>query len=417
MKVRMRRKSIAGIAVTAILITSMISGCGAEKKEAPRYIASDINVKQVQAYNDFALRITKPLLSESDQENVVISPLSLTFALSLALNGAKGATKDELLHMLGSDGISVETLNQGSEVLIDLLEHADPEVDVAIANAVWARKGFDLLKGYSEIVKQFYRAEISQLDFDKADAPDTINKWVEKQTKGKIDQIVNSETLHSSVMLLMNATYFNGNWKVPFEKSATHDAPFHLTDGSAITVPMMHQEASLSYKEGKQFKAVRLPYGKGKWGMIVVLPNEGVLLDTAELELLANADTWRKGFNEGEVIVELPRFKLAYKKELIDLLKALGMTQSTDSKTADFSGMIKNSAGLYVTSVIQKTFIDVNEQGTEAAAVTNIGMDSGSQPSTKKFELRVNRPFFFAIEDQTTGAILFLGSIANPAAE
>ncbi len=314
---RLWGRQVAALTTTVILALALTTGCGAgaDAKEAARYKAEDVNVNQVQAYNGFAARMTKQLLQESGEANVVISPLSVTLALSLALNGAGGATKQEILHMLGSDKISMEALNQGSEVLTDLLEHGDPQVDVEIANTLWARKGTQLLETYADQIKQSYDAKVSELDFDDKDAASTINKWVRKQTHDRIDKMVNPDTLRSSVMVLMNAIYFNGSWAEPFEESATRDAQFHLADGTDVTVPMMRQRTALTYKQSKQFKAVRLPYRSGKWGMIVVLPNEGIKLPDVEAELLADtSESWRKDFEGGSVSIELPRFRLEYEK-------------------------------------------------------------------------------------------------------
>ncbi|MFC5647852.1 serpin family protein [Paenibacillus solisilvae] len=408
---------MAAIAGTAILALVLAAGCGpeADRKQAAAFKAEDVNRQQIEAYNQFAVRMTKQLLQESGETNFVISPLSVTLALSLALNGASGETKQEMLRMLNVDRLPMEAINQGSEVLIDLLEHGDPAVDVKIANALWARKGTQLLDDYTGRMKQFYEAEISELDFDRKDAASTINKWVRKQTHNRIDSMADPEKLRSNVMVLMNAVYFNGRWTEPFKVSATRNAPFHLADGTDVTVPLMAQRASLPYKEGEGFKAVRLPYGSGRWGMIIVLPSEGVSLRDAEAALLADpAQLWRKDFESGDTIVELPRFKLDYKKKVSGILQSLGMKRAFDKQTADFSAMVSGSEGLYISSVTHKAFIEVDEQGTEAAAATSIEMDGGGEPSAAPFELRADRPFFFAIEDRTTGALMFLGSVSNP---
>ncbi|BBH23748.1 serine protease inhibitor [Paenibacillus baekrokdamisoli] len=416
MAFQIRNKSIVAVAAAIVLLSTTLAGCGKDKVEAPRYQVKDINAAQVHAYNDFSLRMTKQLLAKTKDGNVCISPLSMAFALSLLVNGAEGETKAELLRVLGAKGLTLEALNQGSDVLRDLLEHADPKVDVRIANAVWARKGTGLAEDYSQRIKRFYEAEASELDFDDADAAKTINQWVNKKTQGLIDRMVDENTLKSSVMVLMNAIYFHGEWTKPFKESDTKDAQFHLADGSSVTVPMMAQKASLTYKESEHFKAVRLPYGDGKWSMTVVLPNEGITLPEAETELLKDASSWREGFTQGMAEIELPRFKLQYGTSLIDALKTLGMKQSFDKEKADFSGMTKSRQSLYVNGAIHKTFIEVNEQGTEAAAVTSITTAATAAAPMDPFKLRVDRPFFFTIEDQTTGAILFLGSVTQPTA-
>lgn len=408
---RILKSSIA--AMTAVMLLVM-TGCN-EAKETSSYEVSDINVAQVNAYNDFAMRITKQLLTVSDDKNMFISPLSMTFALSLVVNGAEGTTRDELLNLIGTEGQTLAALNEGNNVLRDLLEHGDKDVEVNIANALWTREGTQLLADYSKRMKLFYEAEVSELDFEDPGASNQINRWVKKKTDGLIDQMVDPGMLKSSVMVLMNAIYFNGNWAVAFKKSATYDAPFYLADGSEINVKMMKQNEILSYKENDSYKAVRLPYGDGNWGMIVVLPNEGIALSEVEEELLTEENFWRDGFTEGKSIVGLPRFTIKDQKSLTDGLKALGVKHSFSSETADFSAMTKNSAGLYISDMMQKSFIEVNESGTKAAAVTSLLMAGSAEPSKSPFELIADRPFFFAIADRTTGAIAFLGRVMNPA--
>ncbi|MFC5647851.1 serpin family protein [Paenibacillus solisilvae] len=420
MNVRVKKRPIAALGAAVILAAALTTDCGAkaDAKQAARFKAEDVNVQQVHAYNEFAARMTKQLLLESGEANMVVSPLSVTLALSLALNGAGGATEREMLQMLGADNLSMEVLNQGSEVLTDLLEHGDPKVDVQIANALWARKGTQLLDDYSSRLQQFYDAKVSELDFDDKAAAGTINKWVRKQTHDRIDNMVDSASLSSNVMVLMNAIYFNGSWTEPFEESATRDAQFHLADGTNVTVPMMRQRTALTYKVSDSFKAIRLPYGNQSWGMIVVLPNKGVSLRDAEAEMLADpAQSWRQDYEGGDAVVELPKFKLEYSKSLVAAMKALGMKQAFDAKQADFSGMTHLSKGFYVSNILHKAFIEVNERGTEAAAVTAVMMAGSAAPVKEPFEFRADRPFFFAIEDRTTGALVFMGSVSNPAAE
>ncbi|MDQ0196456.1 serpin family protein [Paenibacillus wynnii] len=390
------------------------AGCSSNEKVSSIYQAQDVNAVQVKAYNDFSLHIADKLLEESNGENLFISPLSMAFALSLVLNGAEGETSAELQHTLGIDGLTLEALNEGNAVLSDLLKHSDSKVELKIANGLWTRKETPLEDGYIRTIKKSYGVKVETLDFEDAGAAQTINQWVKDNTNGRIEEIVDPSLLKSNVLMLANAIYFNGTWSKPFENSLTREAPFYLADGSEKTVQMMRKKEILAHKETESFKAVRLPYGSGKWDMVVVLPNEGLPLTDAVAQLFSHSDTWREGFKEGEALVELPRFQMKYNQSLKDTLQRLGVNKAFDSATADFSAMAGKNSGLYITDVLHKSFIEVNEQGTEAAAVTSILMTGSAPPPDKLFQISVNRPFFFAIEDHTTGAIVFMGTVFNP---
>lgn len=389
------------------------AGC-ANEKGFSIYQSQDVNAVQVQAYNDFSLHIADKLLEVSNGENLFISPLSMAFALSLVLNGAEGETRAELQHTLGLDGLTLEALNEGNAVLTDLLKHSDSKVELKIANGLWTRKETPIEEGYIRTIKKWYGVKVEKLDFEDAGAAQTINKWVKDNTNGRIEEIVDPSLLKSNVLMLANAIYFNGTWSKPFENSLTRGAPFYLADGSEETVQMMWKKEILAHKETESFKAVRLPYGSGKWDMVVVLPKEGLPLTDAVAQLFSHSDTWREGFKEGEALVELPRFQMEYNQSLKDTLQRLGMNSAFDSATADFSVMTGKNSGLYITDVIHKSFIEVNEQGTEAAAVTSILVTGSTPPLDKWFQISLNRPFFFAIEDHTTGAIVFMGTVFNP---
>ncbi|UVI31586.1 serpin family protein [Paenibacillus spongiae] len=404
-------------ALLAIMILVMTVGCGNDSKKLT-FTNSDVNVRQIQAYNKFSLQMTEQLLQEARGDNVFVSPLSMTFALSLAMNGAGGNTLKEMKAALQTDDIALEAINQGSQVLRHLLEQSDPEVELDIANALWLRKGISLNEAFVEQNKRYFDAQIHELDFSAESAVHTINKWVKKQTRKKIDRILESSIPDQTRLLLMNAIYFKAGWQKAFEADATHDAPFRLMGGSTVTVPMMRQTDNFEYLNGGgRYEAIRLPYSQGTWNMIIVLPGEEVTLDELEAELLRKPEMWRSGYTEGKGIIELPRFNITYKAKLNDALQSLGMKEAFASEHADFSGMIKDQSTLFIGNVVHKAFIEVNEQGTEAAAVTSIQMDGSSESPQYDFRMTVNRPFFFAVEEQKTGALVFLGSIKDPTKE
>lgn len=400
------------MAILMVLLLG-VAGCS-NVRESSIYEEKDVNHVQVKSYNDFALHLGDKLLKESNGENLFISPLSVTFALSLVLNGAEGETRAELQQALGLEGLTLEALNKGNKVLTDLLTYEDTEVELKIANGLWARKETPLLDSYTDTLKKSYKVKVKTLDFEDEGSAKTINNWVKKNTDGRIEEIVEPSLLKSNVMLLANAIYFNGTWSKPFEESFTRKAPFYLADGTEETVQMMMQTTVLPHKETESFKAVRLPYGSGAWDMVVVLPNEGLSLTEVAPQLLSQSDAWREGFEEGKAVVELPRFQLKYNNSLRDTLQLLGVKSAFDSAAADFSAMTGKPSGLYMTDVLHKSFIEVNEHGTEAAAVTSVMMAGSAPPPDKPFQINVNRPFFFAIEDHTTGSIVFMGTVFNP---
>ncbi|QHW33730.1 serpin family protein [Paenibacillus rhizovicinus] len=408
------------VLLAAASMIGLLGGCG-ESADGPRFAAKDVHAEQVKSDNSFALRMAQPLLEEAavSKRNVAFSPLSVSFALSMLLNGAKGETREELLALLGAKGITEESLHAGNEVLLDLLQHADPAVEVRIADAIWTKKGVRLQSEFKKKLQTFYAAEVHAIDFSKPAAAQTINRWVSKQTGGHIDQMVNSSDLANAEMVLMNAIYFNGTWQLPFEASGTSTQPFHLTEDTMVNVPMMRQRDKFAHLTTAEYKAVRLPYGSGQWGMIVVLPEPGVTLQRAEETFLSDPSPWQDGFDEGvsDTLLQLPKFTFKTSKKLREVLEGLGMKISFDPSAADFSGMTDNgSKGLFVSDVLQKAFISVDELGTKAAAATKIDVTGSSAPPPEAFEFIADRPFFFAIEDRTTGTLAFLGAVANPGA-
>jgi serpin B len=277
-----------------------------------------------------------------------------------------------------------------------------------MANSLWARQGFSLKPEFLQINQEYYKANLTEIDFTSPQAPSIINNWVSQKTQGKIDQIVEEISL-DPVLFLINAIYFKGNWQTPFEKSQTANKTFYLTDGSSKQHPMMSQTGIYGYYATDKFEAVSLPYGEeGSLSMYIFLPRLNSNLDTFLQQLTAeNWNIWMQDFREINCIIEIPRFKMEYKVELKSTLIALGMAGIFELSKAEFSPM--TDVNVAVNSVKHKTFVEVNEEGTEAAAVTSIELIR-SLP----FQMNVNRPFFCAIQDDTTGTILFMGTIVDP---
>jgi serpin B len=408
-------------ALVLVLVIPLISGCGdSSSQPTPSdLIPSDPSVK---SYNlkaesgDFAFSLFQQVASGDYEDNIVLSPLSAKLALAMAYNGAVDGTKEAMAKVLDLEGMSLEEANQQLGNLMTSLEQADEDLLLEIANSLWAddSDGYELRQDFVERCREWYDAEVANLNFFDPKAADTINAWVKEKTHDKIEKIVGGLSPEIALMLV-NAVYFNGKWQMQFDASLTEDGDFHLLDGGTVTVPLMNQSGEYSYYEDEDLQAVSLPYGEGRMSMYVVLPREG--RDYGEfLSTLseANWEEWMGRFMDRKGELDLPRFKVEYEQSLNDALKAMGMTPAFSYGLEDmFTDLGGQKA--YISEVLQKTYIDVNEEGTEAAAVTGVVVGITSyQPEPPPFIMTVDRPFFFAIRDNQTGTLLFMGSITNP---
>jgi serpin B len=297
-------------------------------------------------------------------------------------------------------------------VLKELLQKPVSGIQLNVANSIWTQKGSPVLDGFMKTMRQDYGAEVSALDFQDAKAPGIMNDWVKKNTNGKIDKVVDSPIDPQTVLFLINAVYFKGNWKDEFKASDTRNEDFFLTDGSKKKVPMMSRSADYEYLKGDGFQAVRLPYGEGQMAMTVMLPDGKLGLDSLFAKLQADPALLTKPFKQSAGELQLPKFKIEYEAPLNDALKKMGMGNAFDPNAADLSAMANVKGRLFVDKVKHKTFLEVIEKGTEAAAVTSVAV-TGSAP-TERFQMIVNRPFLLAIQDRQTGSLLFFGSVADP---
>lgn len=368
-----------------------------------------------QTHNAFGLQMLKLLAPEEAGKNIFVSPSSIALALSMVYNGANADTKSAMQSTLQLQGFDISSVNQSNKNLIDVLKNPDEGVQLAIANSVWADKKGNFKQDFLQTVTDYYKAKISTLDFQSPSAAGTINAWASENTNGKIPVIVNPPIPPDMVMYLINAVYFKGNWKTPFDKAQTQEKLFTSSDGTSKKQPLMQRSAFLPYLETADFQSVRLTYGKKeRLSMYVFLPKN---IDTFVASLNADTwNTWMKQYAGTQGTILLPKFKIDYAKELNGVLKAMGMNVAF-SDDADFSSMGTGSGGapLKISTVLHKTYVDVNEEGTEAAAVTAVGMisiTSVMMPS-KTFYMEVNKPFFFAIRDDETGEVLFEGIIRS----
>jgi len=371
----------------------------------------------VDSANNFAFNIFRPMITETKGAgNMMISPFSISSALTMTLNGAVNETYDAILKTLSLDGKTLDEVNDAYLKLMTDMVPVDERVVVKIANSVWAEKNFTVKEGFIQALKSYFKAEAKNFDVTKPEASlEEINTWIEANTNGKIKDML-SEMDPATVMYLINAVYFNGKWKYQFDAENTSDKPFYLSSGSAINVPTMYNETNLALSLSGEVTLVELPYGQGNYTMVVALPDEGV----TPSDVAAGLDTdkwgeWMSSLEEAvtEVHLSMPRFKYEYKRNLNEDLIALGM-EIAFTDYADFSGITDRD--ILISDVIHQTFIETNEEGTEAAAATVVTfVETSAGPSGKTIEL--NRPFLYFIREIYTGTIIFMGVVEDPAAE
>ena len=368
------------------------------------------------SYSAFGFALYREILKERPGENIFVSPASVGFALAMTYNGAQGTTIQDMAKILGIAGRSLGEINRTDSLLISATNTPMKGVELSIANSLWARQGLDFNKDFLARNKRFYGAEVRSIDFASPQAAPQINGWVAEKTKDKIKEIVDSID-ESSILFLINAIYFKGTWTKEFDKEATREETFYLPGGGERARPMMRQGGEYLYLKGNGFQAAGLPYGEGRMSMYLFLPDERAGLDEFHAQLSAEGwDAWMGSFAQKSGRIVLPRFKLEFKAKLKTALTNLGMGIAFDGDRANFAAMIKRAgANAYIEDVVHKTFVEVNEKGTEAAAATSVEMRLTSVMEPEKpFEMICDHPFFFAIRDNETGLVLFMGSIVNP---
>ena len=391
-----------------------------EMQDEPRVGPVDNSI--ISANTQFSFNLFNEIRKTEQDKNIFISPLSISIALAMTLNGAADDTEQAMVNTLQLQGLSSESINADYAELRQTLLTSDPKVTLTIANSLWAGQNIMFKQDFLQRNTQFFDAEISTLDFDDPDASKTINKWVDTNTNGKIQKIVKDRIDPSTVLFLINAIYFKGTWQTEFDPSKTRDGAFYLATGGKKQVLMMSRTGVYPYYENREenFQVVSLPYGDGRMGMYIFLPSRESDLNTFLENLNAESwENWISQLGEQEILLKVPKFKMEYEKGLNDTLKTLGMDIAFSAGRADFSRMasVETLGGnLYIQSVLHKTFVEVNEEGTEAAAATSVAVGVTSvQPPPPQFI--ADRPFFFAIRDNETKTLLFIGTIIEPPVE
>lgn len=394
-------------------------GCGAEGDSSDPDISSNVDFGEadykeiIPSNNELGFKLIKEVEADNNN-NAFISPTSLLTALSMIYTGANGVTKEEIAKLLKAEDIDVKTLNKANASLLSMINKDSDHMQLHIANAIWLNEDFHFQDEFAQANKDYFDAKIDEIDIADEESPKKINDWVNNTTDERIKEIVDTPLNPDLVALLINAIYFKGDWTHEFDKKETDDGAFHLTDEGKKDVPFMKLTEDLGYLENDNFQAVSLPYGEGKISMKIFLPKENNSLKEFKQTLTSQSwKVWNSEFQSEKGTVLLPKFQIEYEVSLNEVLQQLGM-QSAFGEDADFSKMIQEDDPVWISQVIQKTFIDVNEEGTKADAATSIEMETTSASLEEPFHMEVNRPFFIAIVDEETGAILFMGSINNP---
>ncbi len=379
-----------------------------EEYYAAGFIVSPVE-ELTSAFNRFGFDLFGELVNwDGRGENIFISPLSVSAALSMTYNGASGSTARAMASTLHIEGMERQVVNKAAAAMLRALDGLGPDVQLSIANSLWARQDVPFEDDFLQRNRDYFGAEVASLDFGDPAARDTINRWVSERTEGKIEEIV-KEIRATDIMFLINAIYLSGAWMYPFDPEETTLATFHLLDGSEKEHPMMSREGTYMHYQGEGFQALRLPLRESRIGVYVFLPDE----DSSLPELLSKLnpgdwESWMSQFELRHGPLVLPRFKFEYEALLNEALEALGMGEAFGGGH-DFSAMSPTNP--WIDRVRHKTYVKVYEEGIEAAAATSVGIAVSKPPP---FEFIVDRPFFFAIRDDNTKAILFMGAVFDP---
>jgi len=388
-----------------------------EGHEESDKLASGIDKGLVARSTRFAISLLNELQREDENINMFISPLSISIALVMLYNGAESLTKDAMAEALQLKGMQVSDVNGTYRKMSESLKNIESSVSLTIGNSIWARKSFEpsIKDDYKQILHDNFSSELLTREFSDPQTVEEINQWVKRETGGKIEKYFDRLDRDAS-MLLINAVYFKGEWVKKFNESRTLQRSFTLSSGRRIKVDMMANTGNYLYYSGEGAQAARLPYGRGKIAMYVILPDEGTDLDSYVDELeQEKLDGIISRMIDTEIELQIPRLKLEYgKKQLNKALTRMGMGIAFNGAFADFRGIASvDPERLFVSSVDHKAVVEVNEKGTEAAAVTSIGIRATSMIMTAR-RFVVNRPYLFLIRDDRSGLILFMGKILDP---
>ena len=411
-------KSKLILPIIALIVVSMTSSCENTEpvKKDPDKITLNYKSEQIlEADQQFAFELFGKINALTEDDNIMISPLSVSYALGMTMNGATGTTLDAFYDVLHFGDLTNAEVNESYRDLMDQLVHLDDKVEFSIANSIWYKLGYNVLNEFITTNRDYFDAAVRELDFSDPQAVDIINGWIEEKTNDKIKDMLDYIP-SNAVMYLINAIYFNATWKYEFDKSQTAEGPFYINEASFTTADFMKVKGTFNYTVAEDFSAVEMPYGDSTFSMVVMLPSGEKSTD----DLIGQMDhsswnTWFENSAVRNVQIELPKFKYGFKALLNDPLIDLGL-EIAFSGGADFS-RITPGADLYISRVIHQTFIDVQEEGTEAAAATIVEIRETSAGGGTTPIFRADKPFLYVIKENSTGAFLFMGKVGMPVYE
>lgn len=397
--------------LSLLLITCDSTGVS---EEDPQILAAKAKLAEADA--GFSIQLFKEIHSNDSSSNIFISPLSVSMALGMTMNGATGNTLEEMQTTLGFSDLNQEEINKGYQSLLDQLENADESIEFDVANSVWARDGLIMKEEFRDAVQTYFEAETATKDFSDPGTKDEINDWVSEKTNERITQIVDV-IAPEDVMFLINAVYFNGNWKNKFDSEETRDHEFLLDDNDYVIIDMMSQQNEASYLINEEFVMLELPYGNESFSMLFIKPgSQEMSIDELITNRLSTESLkeWTSNLNTGQVSYFIPKLELGYKRQMINDLIGLGM-QQVFTESAELNNLFVEVDNLLVSSVLHKTFLKMDEEGTEAAGVTAVTVGVTSLPPPPP-SVVFNEPYLMILREKSTGVIAFIGKIGDPSA-
>jgi serpin B len=399
----------------ALMLFIVLASCRKNNETVPTQpVQINLTLKEatlVSSENTFAFDIFSKVHSQAGDVNTIISPLSISYALSMTVNGAANGTRDSILKALRVSDTSMTDLNKSYKDLTASLLSVDSRITMDIANSVWTEKKFSVKAPFDDILTSYYDAQAKSFDLTDPTVPTQINSWISDHTNGLIKNMI-SQLDANTVMLLINAIYFKGQWKTKFDSSATTSRTFTKPDGSKESVPTMYQSENQKVYRGNGFYVTELPYGQGNYVMDIILPDNNDLSTVISSLTASSLSTWTTSLTSPKVNLYLPKFKYGYNISLQNVLTSMGMGIAfIDS--ADFSNI--SDIGLLISKILHQAFIQTNEEGTEAAAATVVEIEPTilMQPIT----IDVNHQFIYFIREVTTNSVIFMGKVTDPIAQ
>ncbi len=412
----MKKQSILPF-IMALSVLLIMYACDAPQQETKPSIRSLTATEQavVDASNNFSTNMLRRVNENSLTENIFISSFSMSTALSMTLNGAKGETKEAIKKTLGLESLSDMEINTCNQELIPYLMGLDPTVNLNVANSTWYREDLTVKRSFEDLLVSYYQALVKSADFTDPASIDLINGWIEDETAGKIKDML-QQIPPSTVMYLINAIYFKANWHTPFDEDQTTDKIFHLIDGSSVEVPMMYAQKTehwLNYDAENEITLVDIPYGNEAYGFTIVMPEDASQINQLAASFsMEDLDALLTDTVHVDYELELPKLKIAFKETLNDYLIDMGMGIAF-SPAADLSNLFEENTSLMISTVLHQSFLEVNEKGSEAAAATIVEIIETSLPP----KTTIDKPFLFFIRERNSNTILFSGKVMNPSLE